>query len=259
VNPLWTLVSSDVLSLLLITARLVPMTLLCPLFGGMAASSSVRLTLVLSLATSLHWAGGLTIAAGSFDGWSLASVFLRELLLGLSMGLVASLPFDTARMGGRLLDTVRGASAEASLPWVGSREAASGDFLHQLLLAFAGVLAMPMIVSVLWRSFRILPLGLFVPGGSWAFVMVTAVATAFATGLAIAAPWVAGSLGVDLVLGLMARAAPGLRMGDVGAPVKLLGGAALLWLTLGNLLTRLMGEVDGLAPAMAQLLQGAAP
>ena len=46
----------------------------------------------------------------------------HEASVGLLVGMGAALPFDGARMGGRLIDLVRGTSAEAALPVAGHRE-----------------------------------------------------------------------------------------------------------------------------------------
>ena len=63
------------------------------------------------------------------------ALVMKELTYGTSVGLIAALPFDAARMGGRFIDLFRGTSAEASLPVAGTRESATGDGLYQLLVA----------------------------------------------------------------------------------------------------------------------------
>jgi hypothetical protein len=51
------------------------------------------------------------------------------------------------------------------------------------------------------------------------------VGTALATGLSIAAPVIALSWATDAAVGLALRAAPGFPTGELGAPVRILGGA----------------------------------
>jgi len=235
------------LALGLVVARIAPATFLCPAFGGQAAPTTVRLGLCLALAAHAHFAGGLAPCFGpDADAWTVIAAYARELLCGTAIGFVAALPFDAARMGGRFLDTFRGANAEAMLPATGSREAASGDFLYQLLcaLVFVGP-AYHLLAGAVLGSFRATPLG--VPGLVATDVIVelavVRATSALAAGLAIGAPCAAVALLVDAALGVAARAAPGLPIQELGAPAKLLAGAAGILFGLGLISQRLLGEL----------------
>ncbi len=222
----------------LIAARLLPVTLLCPLFGGAHAPMHVKLGIVLALTFFLHGAAGVGgVAIG--DVWSFAALAGRELLFGLALGLVASLPFDAARMGGRFIDLFRGSSAEAALPMSGSREAASGDLLYHLLLAMGATTLLLPFTAALVKSYALAPPGVFVIGDVTALHLAGLVGAAFATGLALGAPIAAMQLTVDAALSLASRAAPGMNLQDTGAPLRILGGGALLWLLTGALAARL--------------------
>ena len=154
--------------------------------------------------------------------------------MGLLMGLAAALPFDAARIGGRLVDLVRGTSAEAALPVAGHRESATGDVLYQLLvsLALAGG-ALPLACP---RARQELPApssrrrGRGRAGGARAGPAGGRVA---GHRPAVAAPVVALSWATDAAVGLALRAAPGPSIGELATPVRILGGAGVLWLSLG--------------------------
>lgn len=223
----------------LISSRLVPVAFLCPLFGGTHAPTHVKLGLVLALSVFLHHACGLSapLAASTLE---LAAMAGREVVLGLSLGLIAALPFDIARMGGRFIDLFRGSSAEAALPMSGSKESATGDGLYHLLLAVgsAGVI-WPLMISALARSYALVPLGTFHQSEALAFEIVRLVGNAFATGFAIGAPFAALSLTIDACLGLASRAAPNMNLQETGAPVRILGGGAVLWLAIALIANRL--------------------
>lgn len=64
-----------------------------------------------------------------------------------------------------------------------------------------------------------------------------------ATGLAVGAPVAAAVLAVDLFLGMASRVVPQLNLQEAGAPLKILGGGALLWLGIGVLCERLLAGV----------------
>jgi type III secretion protein T len=232
------------LAVALIAARLGPVAFLCPVLGGAQAPSQVKLGVVLALALFLHLEAGVAPAPVARGALEVGGLALKEATLGAALGLLASLPFDAARMGGRLVDLFRGSSAEAALPLSGTREAAAGEALYNLLLALAaaGPLA-PLLVGALLRTYRWAPLGTLGPSADLALEVARLVGGAFSTALALGAPVAGASLAVDTLLGLASRAAPGVSLQDAAAPVKILGGAAVFWLALGVLADRLQALV----------------
>lgn len=246
------LLGPHVVAVALCAARLVPVAFLCPLLGGQAAPTTVKLGVVLSLALSLHLAGGVMAPPGG----ALAGPVARELVFGMAIGLIAALPFDAARMGGRFIDLFRGVTTEAMNPLAGSREAVTGEALYHLLVALAVTgAAGSTVLSAVWRSFGVVPLGGFVATEPVALRIAGGVGGAMAIGLAVGAPVAAASLMVDLWLGLAARAAPGLSLREVGAPLRVLSGSALLWMGLGLVSERLVTEVLASGGAMRALFE----
>jgi type III secretion protein T len=223
------------------SARILPVVFLCPFLGGQAAPATVRLTTVLAMAIGLHVAGGVGAEVAAVDLWATGALVLREMALGTGIGLIASLPFDAARIGGRFVDLFRGTSAEAVLPVSGTRESAAGDGLYQLVVALAIASgAAGAVAAALWRSFGALPLGGFAASEGFEVTVVRCIALAFTSGLAIGAPVAALSLCVDALLGFASRAAPQIHLSEVGAPLRILGGGALLWLSVGWISQRLL-------------------
>ncbi|HZJ55400.1 MAG TPA: flagellar biosynthetic protein FliR [Myxococcaceae bacterium] len=228
---------SDLLAWGLASIRVLPVALLCPVLGGQLVPAAVRLAVAGAFGLALRPLAGIAPDASP----EVLGRFAREAVVGLLIGMGAALPFDAARIGGRLIDLVRGTSAEAALPGAGHREAATGDLLHQLLvsLALAGG-ALPVLVRAVARSYALVP-----PGDGLADAGALAVArlvgVALATGLAVAAPIVALSWAADAAVGLVLRAAPGLAATELAPPVRILGGATVLWLSLGVVADRMLG------------------
>lgn len=231
----------DIVVVALCAARLVPIAFLCPLLGGQATPTPVRLALVLALALFLRVEVGVALTAPVESSLELAALVVRELVYGVSVGLVSALPFDAARMGGRFIDLFRGTSAEASLPVAGSRESATGEVLYHLLVALVvsgGLL--PQVLSGLLRGFAVVRPGAFVPTEAATLHVAMLAGGALATGLAVGAPVAAAVLAVDCFLGLASRTAPQMNLQELGAPLRILGGGALLWLGTGVLCERLL-------------------
>ena len=240
-------------------ARLLPVCLMCPLFGGAHAPAQVRLSLALMLALFLHLGCAVGLPAGfQASVLTLAPAFATQLCAGVAMGYVSSLPFDGARIGGRLLDTFRNANAEAQLPGVGQKDSATASMLHQLLCASLFACGgYQFVLGAVIKSFAALPLagGAFNLTGAVELCAAGAVA-AMATGLAIGAPAAAVSVVVDVGMGLCARAAPQLRLDDTGVPVKLGLGSAAVLLSLGAVSERLLTDAAQSVHAISALVGG---
>jgi flagellar biosynthetic protein FliR/type III secretion protein T len=228
----------------LCAARLLPVVFLCPVLGGSAAPTPVKLGVVLALSLCLHFGGGVVPTVPVVDPLTFTGLVIREFSFGMALGLVASLPFDAARMGGRLVDLFRGSSAEAALPYAGTRESATGDALYQLVVALVVVgPMMPLMLVGLFHSYAVVRLGAFVHTESAALYLAALAGTALGAGLAVGAPIAAAAMAVDCVMGLMSRAAPQMNLQEVGSPLKILAGGAVLLLGLGVIAERLLGEV----------------
>ncbi|HYH95746.1 flagellar biosynthetic protein FliR [Hyalangium sp.] len=247
-----------IVSVALCGSRLMPVAFLCPLLGGQAAPTTVKLSLVLSLSLFLHLVAGVALPTAVETPVALMALVLKELVYGTCVGLIAALPFDAARMGGRFIDLFRGTSAEASLPLAGSRESATGDGLYQLLVALVVTGGLfPLVLSGVLRGFGVVQLGVAVPSEAAALYLVTLAGGAMATGLAVGAPIAAAVLAVDCLMGMASRAAPQVNLQELGAPLRILGGGALLWLGVGVLCERLLTGVVGLEGGLRLLGEAA--
>lgn len=216
----------------LATARLAPVTFLCPVLGGAVAPPTVRLGVALALsafAVRISPSASIPSSAAGF-----VAALLLEGLVGLAFGLAASAPFDAARVSGRFIDLARGSSAEAALPHAGSRETASGDLLYQLLVAVAATgVALPHLIGALARGFALVP-----PGGTTlamasADEAIRVTGSVLAVGLAVAAPVFVACLLVDFTVALAARMAPSLGLGEQVSGLRLIVGALAFWVGIG--------------------------
>ncbi len=243
-----------VVSIVLCLGRLGPVALMSPLLGAGVAPSHVRLAIGLSLACVAHVAAGVEFT-GAVTAAALVLALFREVALGTVVGLLSSLPFDAARMGGSLIDLFRGSSAEAKLPWTESHESATGNLLYQLSIcsvaAAGGQLA---IAGALIRSFRWVQLGAFSSDMGGTVEVIRVVAAALSLALAIAAPVALAGLAVDLFSGLVARTAPSLDWQSLAAPVRLATGGLVTWLCAGPIVERVIRWSESIVETMPRIL-----
>jgi len=254
-DPLLDMLRPELTLWALACARTIPVTWLCPLLGGQVAPPTVRLGLAMALAWLAASAQGAAEGQIPPGQLSLAPLLLSEAGLGTALGLLAAAPTEAGRFGGRMVDLLRGTSAEALLPGVGTREAATSELLARLTVAL-GCGATGWTVRALLRTVAIVPLGRAHPGSPEGAVFVAAaVAGILASGLALAAPVAFMAFTLDAVLGLAARGAQAPGLFEVATPARILGGGALLWLVLGLAADRLL-DLVARAPEVLTTLAG---
>jgi type III secretory pathway component EscT len=235
--------------------RLLPAALLSPLLGGPLVPAHVRLALALGLGACAHAAAGASPVPG---GVAYAGAAVRELALGAALGFVATVPFEAARAGGRLADTLRGATlTELHVAPVRQRETALGDLLAQwtvVLAASAGGVAL--VAEALLATFAALPAGAPIPPALALAPVLRGAAELLACALAVGAPAAAGVLAADLAVALAARAAPHLALPSLAQPARAALGLAALAVAAAGLAGRLTA---GVASAVRLLAVPGAP
>lgn len=239
--------------------RLLPAAGLSPFLGGPLVPAPIRLALATGLGSAAYLAGGARpVQAGLVD---LAAMAGRELGLGMALGWLAALPVEAARAGGRLADTLRGATlAELHVAPVRQRETALGDLLAQWAVVLAGWAgADRLVVGAVAGSFASLPVGGGAPAGALLESALRGAAELASAGLCLGAPAGAGILAADMALALAARAAPWLGVPGAAQPLRAglgLFAVALPAAVLGGKLVSLAAGAAGMA---ARLAAGSGP
>jgi flagellar biosynthetic protein FliR len=164
-------------------------------------------------------------------------LLVREIAVGTVLALAATCLFEGLRMGGQMVDALRGGAAEHSLvPMTEERTSPLGDLY--LLLAICVFFASggpALFVQALRESLVQLPLDGSISGdlGTIAVSMVLSVTgEAIRVGVAIAFPAALAVLLVDIVLGFMNRTAPQIQVFFLGMPLRAFLGIAAASLTL---------------------------
>ncbi len=237
--------------LLLVLARLLPLVLLTPVFGGPLLPARMRLCVAVAFALPL--ALGLPAHASDvLRGEAVAHgiAMLRELAIGGSIALVVRMLFESLAATGALVDVARGASAAAQNdPSMTATATPLATGMRQLLLAaFFGLGGPMMLLRQIARSFAMLPLGGELPASMGPGVWFELVGRLLAAAFALAAPAVVWLFLVDVGLALANRAAPQLQAWSLGqaakGPLGLLVLAGSLALVLGDQLEAAMDVVE---------------
>jgi flagellar biosynthesis protein FliR len=213
--------------------RIAACLMVAPVFGARFVPR--RFKIALSLAITILVAP-LVTTPPSITPFSAAGVVVtvQQMLIGISMGFVLQVIFDSLAMGGQLLANSMGLSFAFNVdPQHGASTPVVGQ-LYMLMvvltfLALNGHLAM---LESLVNSFQSMPIGMQGLSNDAFWQVANWGQQLFDGALAVALPGMTALLVVNLGFGVMSRAAPSLNMFAVGFPITVVFGIVIIMLGL---------------------------
>jgi flagellar biosynthetic protein FliR len=237
-------------------ARTVPLVWLVPAFGGPSLPGQIRLAIGLGLAVLCYPVLVAHVPAGGALVWLL--LLGREVMTGVTMGFVASCMFRAVESAGRITDILRGANmAEVIAPLSEGRTSPLGNLLMLFaVVVFLKIGGVGYLVTALARSYDALPVdGVLVEQHrGWATAAVLASAKLIESAVGLAAPAIVALLLVDVILGVLGRAAPQVPLFFVGMPLKALLGVGVVLLGLASLDAALFAGFRGFLALFERVL-----
>lgn len=212
--------------------RVLALMSVAPVFSHRAIP--VRLKLALGIAIVLVLVPVLP-ATPATDAMSARGItmLVANIGVGVALGFTVRLVFAAIEMAGEAIGLQMGLSFGAFFnPAAGSNSNSVASFLGTLaLLMFLTIDGHLMLVHAVAESFRVFPVsdGLALDSYRQVALMGSQI---FSLGLSIALPFVAVSLLVNVVLGVMARIAPQFNIFAVGFPLTILVGLSTLTMIL---------------------------
>lgn len=256
---LYTLLSVFFLTL----ARIIPIMVLAPFLGGKNAPAPIRMMFATALVL-LFLPANLALIQKQipYDLFWIA-LMLKELVIGLVLGFLSTVPFYLVQMSGTLIDHSRGSSAlQVSDPTTQSQTSPIGILLNYTLIATFFLVGGPILFfEALGQSYALLPVDQFVnqavfdgSGAYWKQV-ASLLSWIFSLSVRIAAPALIGILLTDLFLGIANRLAPQVQIVFLGISLKSWVGIALLTAAWG-LIIKVIGKESVLwIKTISQLIQ----
>ncbi|MEN6415535.1 MAG: flagellar biosynthetic protein FliR [Armatimonadota bacterium] len=243
------------MTFLLVLARVGGIFTSAPIFGNVNVTVQVRVCVALSLTFVF-----LPMAqAGSVSPDMLQFFFaiIKETLIGVLMGFLASLMFAAIQMAGSYIDLSMGLGfAQVVDPMTKQSGAVIGQLQNlAATLVFLAVNGHHMMITGLAESFSILPLGQMQFSPESAAGMLGMFATIFMAALRIAAPVVGAIFLTDVSLGILARTVPQLNVFIVGFPAKLTVGLFVVIAVLPIAIGVMVGLFGGMHGDIIALLK----
>jgi flagellar biosynthetic protein FliR len=233
---------------LLGAARILPIFLIAPFFGGRLVPATVKvgvaITFVVLVWPALHLATPDLSALGPV---TLVALFLKEIALGVVLAFLVSMPFWAAEGAGRLADTARGANlAEVLVPQTGAQTSPLADVALQLaVILFFAVGGHLLFLRALAESYQAVPLVGFPAAATvqgLGDLAVEATSRLILVTLGLAAPVLAALFLADLALGLVNRVAPQIQVYFLGMSLKGVLGVLVFLLALASVLQAVRGH-----------------
>ncbi|MHC4427550.1 MAG: flagellar biosynthetic protein FliR [Planctomycetota bacterium] len=220
-----------------------------PIFGApvIPVRIKVLLTFVLGLACYPVLHERFAVGEGlELNLFMLAPLMMVELMIGLMIGFVASLPLVAVQVGGLVMGQQMGLGFARFFNPAMEDDA---DVLGQVLffMALTGFLMIggheAMILAVL-HSFEHIAVGGFDPGASLVAMITAVLGAAFELALRVAAPLLCLIFLQTVAMGFVTKTVPQLNILSLGFPVRILAGVLIVTLGLTIINDLVMGAID---------------
>jgi flagellar biosynthetic protein FliR len=218
-------------------------------FSGNSIPVQIKLWLAALVAFLVFWGAyqqPLQIS-GSLPGYALQ--FGGEVLIGCVMGFLTQIVFAVFQLAGQLIDTQIGFGIVNVInPQSGIQVPLFGNFQYLLaLLCFLAINGHHVLLSVLTRSYQLLPIGGGVQfsGAFYTFIFDLG-RQMFIDAFKLALPVVGSLFIADLVVGLLARAVPQMNVFIVSMPLKIGLGLGLVMIAFPALVWAFEMEFNSL-------------
>ncbi|HSX03965.1 MAG TPA: flagellar biosynthetic protein FliR [Rhabdochlamydiaceae bacterium] len=216
--------------------RIAPIVSLSPFLGSkLPGGVKMGLTIALVLIFLPHIAQTTTIPV-TFD---ILFLFLsvKEIFVGLILGVLATIPFYIAQSSGVFIDFMRGSSAlQVTDPFMQTQTSPIGILLNYVMVVIFFQLGGPFLFfDAIFQSYNMIPVDHVIHSYFFAstqpfWKMIFGLLTRFlAVSLQLAAPSIVAILMAEMFLGIANRLAPQVQIVFLGMSLKSLLGLGLLW------------------------------
>ncbi|MCW3834815.1 flagellar biosynthetic protein FliR [Sphingomonas canadensis] len=224
-----------------------------PVFGAVAVPVHVRIALSGAIGIMVINVAPITPPGEIFSIATILGV-VAEALIGLALGFVLQVAFAAPMVASEVIGMSMGLGfANAIDPTSGHPTPALGQFLSILMtLLFLGVDGHLVLVDLVVRSYEVMPPGAWITPQRLLDIAMFG-GYAFLAGLLLALPVGFLLLCLNIVVGMLSRAAPALNLFAVGLPASLAVGVVALIVALpamGDYLFVIIREALDAAPRL---------
>ena len=238
---------------LLVFARLGTLFVLMPGIGESSVPMRARLVLALATLLIVYPSVSTALPPVPTSGIVMISMILREILIGLGIGLAVRFILAVMQTAGTTIAFQMGLGFALNVdPSQGTQGVLLGNFLGLLgvTLIFLSDLHHLALAGIV-QSYVLFGINDPIPIGDFTEFAVSSAAQAFSVAIQISAPFMVFGLIFYLGLGILSRLMPQLQIFMIAMPVNIVGGFLLLAAMLSALMTL---YIDHVRAVLMQLL-----
>jgi type III secretion protein T len=245
-------------------SRAMGVVLITPAFNRLGLTGIIRSCVAVAIAVPMFVPvfGAFTAlnAPGSFF---LAGLMIKELLIGVLIGLLFGIPFWAAEAAGEMVDLQRGSTMAQLVDPLSSAESSVMATLLTVMLITLFFMSggFTLMVDGYYHSYQFWPVTAFTPLFASAALMaiLSILDQVLRVGVIMVSPLIICLLVTDLMLAYLSRMAPNLHVFDLSLPVKNLFFTVLMVIYIGFLIPVMMtqlGEFRGTVELLKTLAGG---
>ncbi|MBD3345476.1 MAG: flagellar type III secretion system protein FliR [Chitinivibrionales bacterium] len=243
---------------LVVFVRVTAMISLLPVLGSQ--NIPVHVKVILSFVLAIIIFPMVPIPSTRLDQFSTVHFFvmiIKEVFVGLLIGFASTFLFAAVQFAGRLIDTQMGfALVQLIDPFTDARVSTMGQFKTLVFTIFFLLInGHFFLILAIQKSFEVIPLlGVSMPGGKIAFLLVSMAGNVFVAALKLSAPVFIALVLTSITMGIVARTVPQVNVFFVGLPLKIGVGLVSMIVALPMLTTVFKKMFDALMQDLWKLL-----
>ncbi len=258
-EEIFSLLSRNALLIGLATTRVAVAFLMLPIFTSDLIPAMIRNAIFVSFAL-IAIIVQPTIPIETFNAIDWVALFAKEIMLGVSIGLLFGLFLWAFEAAGQVIDMQVGATISQVLdPLTGQQTSLTGEFLGRMAnYAFMAAGGLLLFMGVLMESFALWPVGQALPDFTRASLTIfeSEFSQFMVLTLIIASPLFVVLFMIDSVFGLINRYSQQLNVFFLSMSIKAVAVVMILILMLYSLVHLLVEELVSHANGLFGLLQG---
>lgn len=218
---------------MIIGLRVSGLMLFAPFLSNVVIPPRVKIILVIAITAVLYPVYAPRLETLDLSKWPI--IVGTETILGVAIGVTTYAVFEAVQIAGQMLSIQMGYSLVNILDPTTQVETTVVSVFHQsmAILIFLSLNVHHWIIRAVAHSFDYLPPGTVTVGPRFAQAILHEGEIILGLGIQIAAPVLAATLLVDLILGLLGKSSPQMPLMLLGPAVKSMLGVFLLTVTIG--------------------------
>ena len=220
---------------MLVLTRITGVFLFTPLLTSTSVPTRFKALLAFSFAIAIYPFVPLTALPDPYTIAQLIPMMFSELLIGVVLGMLMSLPMVAVQMGGYIMGYQMGLSlAESFNPELDTNSSVIGQLLFYLsIFIYIGVGGFEIIFVTLADSFSTISIGAFGVADTPVTLLLHVIQSGFELALRVASP-ILGVISMLLIaMGFIMKTMPQINIMSIGFSIQIITGLTILMLMIG--------------------------